>query len=97
AGGMQQRVTDRRVGIVERANRLRSVDDATSGGEAFEAEAFSVPEQRGRSGAVDVEDEAGTGHDYRRLSERRSKTILTAPRRPAAAACSMASAKRSSG
>ena len=59
-------------------------------GSCLEPEALAVPEQDGRRRAVDVEDEAGTGHQ-RLFSLRRSKATLTAPRRPALAACSMAS------
>ena len=80
----------RRVG--ERIDGLGGVDDPAALGQPLEAEPLAVPEQRGRRGAVDVEHESGPGaHRVRPFGLRRSKTTLTAPRRPAAPAWPMAS------
>ena len=91
---VEQRVADGAVDVVERRQRLGRVDDpAAAGGQLLEPEALAVLEQDRRRRAVDVEDESGTGHQMVPLSfsSRRSKAILTAPRRPAAAAWAMAS------
>ncbi len=62
--------------------RLGGVDDAAARRAALEAEPLAVPGQDRRGGAVDVEDEAGTGHRAWLpifASRRRSKATLTAP------------------
>ena len=84
---------------VERFGRVNH--PGPPGRKALQAEAFAVPGEDRGSGAVDFEHETGAGHrflaSYLRFSCRRSNATLTAPRRPALAACSMASAKRSRG
>src|SRR5205814_1254005 len=95
---VQERVADGLVGIVQRLQGLGRVDDAAADGQSLQPEALAVPEEAGRRRAVDVEHEPGSGHGrYLPRSLRRSKAIFTAPRRPASAACSMASCHRSSG
>ena len=94
AEGLSQRTTDLGVGVLEGFERLAGVEDsAATGGETLQAQALAVVEQDGRGRAVDLEDEARAGHQRLSLSRsaRRSKAILTAPRRPAVAAWSMAS------
>src|SRR3954470_9874383 len=59
---MEKGVTDGGVGIFQRRNGLRGVDGPAAGGQAFEPEPLAVPEQRGRGGAVDLEDESWPGH-----------------------------------
>ncbi len=94
---VEQGLADGLVGIIERIERFGGVDDTRPPGrQPLEAEPLAVPGQDRRGGAVDGKDESGTGHDrvasYLRFSPRRSNATFTAPRRPAAAACSMASA-----
>ena len=81
-------------GSLQGRQRLARVEDpAAAGGEPLEPERLAVVEEDRRRGAIDVEDEAGTGHQMLSLSrsDRRSKAILTAPRVPASAAWAMAS------
>ncbi len=101
---VQQRLADGAVGVDEALERLGRVDHpCTVRRQLLESEAFAVVEHDRWAGAVYVEDEAGSGGEVavahllvsmsasRSLSSRRSKATLTAPRRPAAAACSSAS------
>ena len=91
--GVEQRAPDGAVDVLDRVERLGCVDDAGSaGGEALEAELLAPPEQERRRGAIDLEDEAWSGHQWiRSFSWRRSNATFTAPRRPAEAAWAMAS------
>ena len=100
------RVEQARCGSRRRDRRCRQrlgwVDHPRAvGGQLLEAEPLAPPEQDRRRRAVDLEHETGTRHfspssfeaSYRRphIEGLRSKAILTAPRRPAAAAWAMAS------
>ena len=60
---VQQGMTDCPVDVLDRIERLRWVDHAAAtGGQLFEAETLTAPEQDRRRGAIDIEDESGTGH-----------------------------------
>ncbi len=83
-------VADRPGDVVDRRQRLGRVDHpAAVRWQLLEGESLAAPEQRGRGRFVDVEHESRSWHQE---SLRRSKAILIAPRRPAAAAWAMASA-----
>ena len=80
--------------VLDAVQRLTRVEDpAAVGRELLEPKALAVVEEDRWGGAVDLEDEPGTGHQMLSLSrsDRRSKAILTAPRAPAVAAWAMAS------
>ena len=95
---VEERVPDGVVGVLDRLQGLRRVDDPRPDRQLLEAEALPVEEQRRRGRAVDLEDEPGPAHQrFLSRSWRRSNATLTAPLRPAAVAWSMASLKRSSG
>src|SRR5207244_7110087 len=95
---MEERVANGLVGILDRLEGLGRVDDPRADRQLLEAEALAVEEEGRRGGAIDLEDEAGPSHQrFLSRSSRRSNATFTAPRRPAAAAWSMASLKRSSG
>ena len=84
--GLAQRVLDGAVDVVEAVERLAGVDDpAAAGRQLLQAEALAVVEQDRRRRRVDLEHESGAGHQrlhrLRSFSARRSKAILTAPRR----------------
>ena len=87
---IQKSVADRAIDVIDRFVRLRCVDDtAAIGGELFQTESFTVPEQRWWSRSVDVENKSRAGHQA--SPGRISKAILTAPRRPDVAAWAIAS------
>ncbi len=89
---VQQGVADRAVDVVEAVERLRCVDRACPGGKLVQPESFAMVEEQRGGGAIDVEDEPGAGHQrFLSRSLRMSKAIFTLPRRPAVAACSIAS------
>ena len=94
--GVAQRLRQRPAylldGIGQGLQRLGRVHDPAARGQALEAPALAVPEQRRRGGPVHLEHESGPGaHADAALVARRSKATFTPPRRPAAAACSIAS------
>src|SRR4051812_39978248 len=93
---LEQGVADGLVGVGKRVEGLGRIDDAAADRQALEMEALAVPEQGRRRRSVDVENEAWPRHYDNPRSPRRSKATFTAPRRPASAACSMASRQRSS-
>ena len=103
----EERLADGRVGVGERGQGFGGVDHpAPFGGQTFQPEPLAVPDEYGRRGTVDFEDEPWTRHNYlifpsnstiSSFLARMSKATFTDPRRPAAAACSIASAARSSG
>ena len=108
AQGLVQGAPDGADGVGQGVDGLGRVEDPAPHRQLLEPVPLAVPEQRGRGGAVDLEDEAGPGaHESGpfvsvaaprcRSRARRSKTTLTAPRRPAAPAWASASSKRSSG
>ncbi len=86
-------------GSFSASQRLGRVDDAgAADGQPLQAQRVTVVEQHRRGRPIDLEDEPWPAHsDSRSRSLRRSKAIFTAPRGPAAAACSSASWYRSSG
>ena len=90
---VEQRVEDRTVDVVDRIERLGAVDDAAATGwQLLETEAFTSPEHDRWRVAVHLEDESGARHQcFSFVGVRRSKAILIAPRRPAAAAWAIAS------
>ncbi len=89
---VEQRVADRTVDVVHAIERLGCVDGPGAGRQLVQAQALAVVEQQRGSGAVDVEDEPGAGHQrFLSRSLRMSNAIFTPPRRPAVAACSIAS------
>ena len=101
---VEECAADGAVGVGEPLERLGRVDHPGAiGRQLLEPESLAVVEQDRWAAAVDVEDEAGSGGEVavahllismrasRSFSSRRSKATLTAPRRPAAAACSSAS------
>ena len=93
--GWVEGVADGGLGVGQRVHGLGRVDDPAALGQPLQAEALAVPEQGGWRRAVDVEHESGPGahrvRPFRSFRLRRSKAILTAPRRPAAPAWAMAS------
>ena len=100
AEGVVEGVADGAVGVGQTLEGFGRVDDpGAPGWQLLQAEALTVVEHDGRAVPVDVEDEAGSGGEVtsvahrslRSFSSRRSNAIFTAPRRPAAAACSRAS------
>ena len=100
AEGVVEGVADGAVGVGQTLEGFSRVDDpGAAGRQLLQAEALTVMEHDGRAVPVDVEDEAGSGGEVtsvahrslRSFSSRRSNAIFTAPRRPAAAACSRAS------
>ena len=96
---LDKSLADGRVRVGERGQGFGRVDDAAPvGWQPLQPEALSVPDEHRGCGAVDFEDEPWTRHYANDLffSWRMSKATFTDPRRPAAAACSMASAARSS-
>ncbi len=93
AEGVQQRVADGAIGVLDRLHRLGGVDDPAPLWERLEAEALAVPEQRRWRRLVHLEDEARSAA-HRAVPFRMSNAIFTAPRRPAAPAWATASSKR---
>jgi len=102
-GRVQQGEADGLVGVRQRLHRLGRVEDAAAHWEAKQPESFAMPGEGGRGGTIDLEDEPGTRHQACVSLERnfrvfrRSKATLVAPRRPASAACWIASRYRSRG
>src|SRR5207248_10882172 len=92
----QYRQADGGVGCGQRLRGLWRVDHPRADGQPVQAEALSVVEEDRRGRAVDLEDVTRAAQDGFSLCDNGlrwsgSKTIFTAPREPAVAACSMAS------
>jgi hypothetical protein len=57
-------VGDRLLGVLQRVDGLRWVDDAAPGRETFETEPFTEVEERRRRAPVHLEDESGTATSW---------------------------------
>ncbi len=97
---VEQGVADGADRIGERVERFGRVQHPTACRQRLEVEALAVPEQGGRGGSVDLEDESRSrAHEASPFRRRGciSKTTFTAPRLPAPPAWATASSKRSRG
>ena len=84
--------------VVDAGQDLRRVDDAGAEREPFEAKRLAGVHEQRRGPFVDLEDEAGTGHErILPVLVGSSKTTRPVPSRPADSAWSSASRQRSSG
>ena len=97
---VKQRIADGAVGVGQSDQRVGGVQDSRAAGrQLLEAESLAVVKHDRRRRLVDVQHETGSRgtlvrshqRSFRCFSLRMSKAILTAPRGPALAACSIAS------